>query len=298
MKTEVRALGYAVVQATDLDEWVAFGSTLLGLQVAHRDDDRLLLRMDEFTYRLDIRRSDEPGITALGWDVGGPEALEELSKRLVDAGYEVHTVDEAVLEERQVMGLVRFRDPEDVLDHELYWGLRNATEKFVSPIGARFVAGNLGFGHAFQALHGDARVYDRLFREILGFRLSDHIDMPGSVGTFVHCNPRHHSFAYAHAPHRAKGIGHLMMEIDDLDLLGRLWDQVEDSDIEILSTFGKHTNDKMISFYVRSPSGFGVEYGVGGILIDDDNWLPTRYASAHYWGHRRPGSHVSRVDGR
>ncbi|WP_231921832.1 VOC family protein [Rhodococcus rhodochrous] len=288
MNARVRALGYAVVRAKDLDEWVAFGSELLGLQVAYRDDDRMLMRMDEYAYRLDVRRSDDPGVTALGWDVGGPEALEELSKRLVDAGYHVESVDSSVIEERQVMDLVRFRDPEDVLDHELFWGLRNALDKFVSPTGANFVASDLGFGHAFQALHGDAKVYDRLFRDILGFRLSDHIDMPGSVGTFLHCNPRHHSFAYAHAPHRNKGIGHLMFEIDDLDLLGRQWDKVEDSDIPILSTLGKHTNDKMISFYVRSPSGFGIEYGVGGILIDDENWLPTRYGSAHYWGHRRP----------
>ncbi len=105
------------------------------------------------------------------------------------------------------MDLVRFRDPEDVLDHELFWGLRNAIDKFVSPTGAKFVASDLGFGHAFQALHGDAKVYDRLFRDILGFRLSDHIDMPGSVGTFLHCNPRHHSFAFAHAPHRNQASG-------------------------------------------------------------------------------------------
>ncbi len=74
MNARVRALGYAVVRAKDLDEWVAFGSELLGLQVAHRDDDRMLMRMDEYAYRLDVRRSDEPGVTALGWDVGGPEA--------------------------------------------------------------------------------------------------------------------------------------------------------------------------------------------------------------------------------
>lgn len=287
MQAQVHALGYAVVDAADLDEWVRFGSDLLGLQIAHRDDDRMLLRMDEFAYRLDIRRSDEPGVRALGWDVGGPEAMEELSKRLADAGYHVERGSTEDADERQVMELVRFRDSEDVIDHELFWGLRNATQRFVSPTGARFVAGNLGLGHAFQALHGDVLAYDHLFREILGFRLSDHIDMPGGVGTFLHCNPRHHSFAYASAPHRRQGIGHLMFEIDDLDLLGRQWDKVQDDGVPILSTFGKHTNDEMISFYVRSPSGFGIEYGVGGILIDDDDWLPTRYESAHYWGHRR-----------
>lgn len=288
MQARVKALGYAVVTATDLDEWVRFGSELLGLQVAYRDGDRLLLRMDHYAYRFDVRRADEGGVLAIGWDVGGPEALADLATRLTEAGFQVEQGSPELIAERKVVDLVRFRDPEDVIDHELFWGLKSSTEKFVSPIGATFVAGELGLGHAFQALHHGTAAYHRLFRELLGFRLSDHIDMPGDLGTFVHCNPRHHSFAYANAPHRRAGIGHFMFEIDDLDLLGRQWDAVQESGVTILSTFGKHTNDKMISFYVRSPSGFGIEFGVGGILIDDETWLPVRYDSAHYWGHKRP----------
>ena len=288
MTAKVKALGYAVVTAPDLEAWVEFGSRMLGLQVAHRDEDRLLLRMDHYAYRFDVRRAEEGGALALGWDVGGPEALAELTARLTAAGYTVEQGEAQLIEERMVVDLVRFRDPEDVIDHELFWGLKSTTERFVSPIGATFVAGDLGMGHAFQALHHGTDAYNRLFREILGFRLSDHIEMPGDLGTFLHCNPRHHSFAFANAPHRKAGIGHFMVEIDDLDLLGRQWDAVQESDVTILSTFGKHTNDKMISFYVRSPSGFGIEFGVGGILVDDETWLPVRYDSAHYWGHKRP----------
>lgn len=287
MNAKVKALGYAVVTTRDLDEWVAFGADLLGLQVAYRSDERMLLRMDDFEYRIDVRVG-EPGAQVLGWDVGSPEALAELSARLQEAGYEVEQGTTELAGERKVMDLVRFRDPEDIITHELFWGLRSATAKFVSPTGARFVAGRLGLGHAFQALHHGQEAYDRLFREILGFRLSDHIDMPGDVGTFLHCNPRHHSFAYANAPHRPQGIGHLMFEIDDMDILGRAWDNVQEQNVVVLSTLGKHTNDKMISFYVRSPSGIGIEYGVDGIQIDDETWLPVRYDSAHYWGHKRP----------
>ena len=287
MSAKVKALGYAVISTENLDDWVEFGSHLLGLQVAHRDEDRLLLRMDHYAYRIDVRRG-EPGALALGWDVGTREALAELAAKVKDAGYTVEQGSAELIEERKVMDLVRFRDAEDIITHELFWGLRSATEKFVSPTGAQFVAGELGFGHAFQALHHGQEKYDELFRDILGFRLSDHIDMPGDVGTFLHCNPRHHSLAYANAPHRKQGIGHLMFEIDDLDTLGRAWDAVQDAGVTILSTLGKHTNDEMISFYVRSPSGFGIEFGVGGILIDDETWLPVRYDSAHYWGHKRP----------
>jgi 3,4-dihydroxy-9,10-secoandrosta-1,3,5(10)-triene-9,17-dione 4,5-dioxygenase len=55
------------------------------------------------------------------------------------------------------------------------------------------------------------------------------------------------------------------------------------------ATLGKHTNDKMISFYVETPSRTQIEYGTGGILIDDDTWIPTQYPSPHYWGHDREG---------
>lgn len=287
MSAKVKALGYAVISTENLDDWVEFGSTLLGLQVVHRDEDRLLLRMDHYAYRIDVRRG-APGASVLGWDVGGREALAELAEKVKAAGYTVEQGSPELLEERKVMDLVRFRDAEDIITHELFWGLRSSTQKFVSPTGANFVAGEMGFGHAFQALHHGQERYDELFRDILGFRLSDHIDMPGDVGTFLHCNPRHHSLAYANAPHRKQGIGHLMFEIDDLDTLGRAWDAVQNAGVTVLSTLGKHTNDEMISFYVRSPSGFGIEFGVGGILIDDESWLPVRYDSAHYWGHQRP----------
>lgn len=288
MQAKVKALGYAVITATDLDEWVEFGSNLLGLQVAYRDDDRLLLRMDHYAYRIDVRRADEGGASVLGWDVGGPESLAELTARLTEAGYTVEQGSPELIEERKVVDVIRFRDPENIIDHELFWGLKSTTEKFISPTGAHFVAGDLGFGHAFQALHHGNEAYNTLFRDIYGFKLSDHIEMPGDLGTFLHCNPRHHSFAFANAPHRSAGIGHFMFEIDDLDTLGRAWDAVQDAGVTVLSTLGKHTNDEMISFYVRSPSGFGIEFGVGGILIDDESWLPVRYDSAHYWGHKRP----------
>jgi hypothetical protein len=35
---------------------------------------------------------------------------------------------------------------------------------------------------------------------------------------------------------------------------------------------GKHTNDHMVSFYLRTPSGFNVEYGWGAREMDDATW--------------------------
>ena len=219
--------------------------------------------------------------------MAGEAELEELAAILVQAGYEIERPDPKVIKSRNVTGMVSFRDPDDVLTLELFFGLKSANTPFYSTKGARFVTEKLGLGHVFQVVR-NRPAYERLYRELLGFKLSDYIDVSEKLeATFLHCNPRHHSFAFVENPARPAGLGHFMVEVDDLDTVGRAWQQMLDEKAPVIQTLGKHTNDKMISAYVKSPSNVGVEYGYGGILIDDSTWTPTRYDWAHYWGHEK-----------
>lgn len=287
MTAQVTSLGYLRFGATDLDHWADFGQRVLGLMVAEKTDDRLLLRLDEFEYRLDIVPAEQGGVQAVGWEVDGPDSLREIIGRLEGDGYAVEWLDDAARRHRRVSEVVRFRDPDDGFDLELFWGLKNATPRFASPLGAQFVAGRLGLGHVFQAVN-DEPTYQHLYMDLLGFKLSDHIDFTEeTVGTFLHCNPRHHSYAFSNNPKRPRGIGHFMLEVTELDILGRAMDIVDDENIRVVQTFGRHTNDKMVSQYIITPSDVALEFGTGGILIDDDTWRPTRYDIAHYWGHKR-----------
>ena len=282
----VRSLGYAIVSATDLDAWKEFAVDLLGLQIAEQTNDRLLLRMDEKAYRLDIRLSDQDEIVTLGWEVTGPDELHELSTALEDAGYPVKQESADVVRERLVSGLAAVTDP-DGRRLELYYGLKNDRNRFVSPNGVDFVTGAGGLGHAFQIVD-DNDAYTALYLDILGFRISDYIDFgPGAYGTFAHVNQRHHSFAWAAVPDAPKGVAHLMFETADIDFVGRAWDKVQDGAAPVASTFGKHSNDEMLSFYAVSPSGFQVEYGYGGKLVDDATWTPSRYDVPSVWGHKK-----------
>ncbi len=272
----------------ELDAWTEFATATLGMMAVPAGPDRLLLRADHHSYRLDVRLGDTNGVQALGWEVDGPTSLEALSESLSTAGYKVEWLDEDAAAERKVTQVVRFRDPDDMLDLELYWGLQSADERFASPLGASFVADDLGLGHVFQVVSDQARHHD-LYLNILGFRLSDHIAFGGGVeATFTHCNPRHHSYAFVANPNRPLGIGHFMLEVTELDVIGRAMDRIADENTPLIRTFGKHTNDKMTSLYVVTPSNVGLEFGTGGILIDDATWRPVRYESAHYWGHRSP----------
>ena len=44
----------------------------------------------------------------------------------------------------------------------------------------------------------------------------------------------------------------------------------------------------MVSFYSRSPSGFDVEFGFGGLLVDEMDWTVTQITKPSFWGHRPP----------
>jgi hypothetical protein len=44
----------------------------------------------------------------------------------------------------------------------------------------------------------------------------------------------------------------------------------------------------MFSFYVVTPSGFMIEYGYGGLVIDDRDWEVRSYPQLSDWGHAHP----------
>jgi 3,4-dihydroxy-9,10-secoandrosta-1,3,5(10)-triene-9,17-dione 4,5-dioxygenase len=281
---EVRSLGYVVISAGDLDAWETFATELVGLQVAERTEDRLRLRNDQAWYRLDVQRGDAEGVTTLGWEVSGPAELVEFAKILESAGYDVTEESADVARDRGAMGVISFTDP-DGMRVELFYGQKIDKRKFVSPTGASFVTGEGGLGHVFQLVN-DEEKFRQLYLELLGFKLSDYIEFGPIFGTFTHCNPRHHSYAFAAVPNAPKGIGHIMFEVDDIDTVGRAYDKVVKDGIAPLAiSFGRHSNDQMMSFYSNSPSGFQIEYGTGGLLIDDDTWRPSRYDVPNFWGH-------------
>lgn len=282
----IHGLGYVVVAAKDLAAWESFGTDLLGMQVTERTDDRVVFRLDERAWRFDVRQGDEDTATVIGWEVQTKQDLLELARRLEEGGYAVKEGSDELRRERQVSGLISFEDSNG-LGIEIFYGQRKLAEPFVSPTGARFLTSEFGLGHAMQ-LVADYEEHTRLYTEILGFKVSDYIDMDGrESGTFLHTNPRHHSMAYAAIPGVGPKLGHIMLEVDDMDVIGRALDKVLDGAAPLASTLGRHTNDQMTSFYVKTPSNFEIEYGYGGLLVDDETWVPARWEVAHFWGHRR-----------
>lgn len=198
------------------------------------------------------------------------------------------SVDDALA--RHVQGLLRVLDPSGVT-HEVYWGRRSEEQApFRSPpaIGG-FEAGALGFGHIVLAVDDYAQSL-HFYRDGLGLRVSDviELDMGGagrSTVAFFHAGPRHHSLAIAQFP-AAKRLHHFMLQVRDFDDVGSTYDLCQDRRVPIVVSLGRHTNDRMTSFYMTSPSGFQVEFGHGGIEIDDHDWQVQTHHAASTWGHR------------
>jgi 3,4-dihydroxy-9,10-secoandrosta-1,3,5(10)-triene-9,17-dione 4,5-dioxygenase len=129
-------------------------------------------------------------------------------------------------------------------------------------------------------------------REVMGFGLSDLFNFKpaGDEGPvlpihFFHCaNGRHHSLALAAFPAEA-GCVHIMVEVDDVPEVGRALDRMREHQVLQTATLGQHTNDKMISFYMRTPSGFDVEVGCGGAVVDWSSHIAHEFTKVSLWGH-------------
>lgn len=282
---QIAALGYLVVRGP-LDEWRHFGTSVLGMQLADGDDSpAAVFRTDERACRL-IVEDGPPGpdaLIALGFEVANEAALEELITHLEAASVAVKE-DPELATARRVQRVVTFAD-NDRNRIEAFVGGESSKAQFVSPRGVRFVCGDLGLGHVFMFSSNGARSAE-LYKSVLGFRLSDTIAFGPENGYFLHCNPRHHTIAFAAIPGPPPGLGHLMLEVDSLEAVGRALDIVEQGPFSVQMTLGEHSNDHVTSFYVKTPSGFAVEYGWNGRLVNDALWKVGHYDSASVWGHQ------------
>jgi 3,4-dihydroxy-9,10-secoandrosta-1,3,5(10)-triene-9,17-dione 4,5-dioxygenase len=291
--TPIASLGYLRIESADVPAWREFGVSVLGMVEGRGPDpDALYLRMDEFPARMVILPGEQDRLLASGWEVPGDRDLAAVARALEEAGVAVKAGTEAELADRRVTQLLRFDDPAgNAL--EVFCGAALEHRVAVSPYGNRFVTGLLGLGHVVLPISDDESAL-RFYTEVLGFRLRDSMRMaPELFGRpagpplwmrFLGCNPRHHSLALAPFPAPA-GIVHLMTEVASLDDVGRAMDRCARRGAPVSATLGRHANDLMVSFYVRTPGGFDIEYGTDGRLVDDATWVSRETTAISLWGH-------------
>jgi 3,4-dihydroxy-9,10-secoandrosta-1,3,5(10)-triene-9,17-dione 4,5-dioxygenase len=290
----IRSLGYLRIEATDMAAWREYGLKVLGMVEGRGSQaDALYLRMDDFPARLVIVPGDRDRLLESGWETANAEGLQDIRNRLDIEGTPYKEATAAQLADRRVDEMIIFQDPSgNTL--EVFHGVALEHRRVVSPYGHKFVTAEQGLGHVVLSTRDDAEAL-HFYRDVLGFRLRDSMRLPPQmVGRpadgppawlrFFGVNPRHHSLAFLPMP-TPSGIVHLMMEVENSDDVGLCLDRALRRKVPMSATLGRHVNDKMLSFYMKTPGGFDIEFGCEGLEVEDDDWVARESTAVSLWGH-------------
>ncbi len=209
------------------------------------------------------------------------------------------TPDECAL--RGVERLWRFAGPKGV-----------ATEIFTTPVrsdeplrmtASGFVTGESGMGHV-AITSKDVLGMHSYYTTLFDARLSDFIlERIGPMKLrirFLRVNERHHSVAIANVrqvpadPIRTR-VQHVNIQVATLDDMVASFERVTAEGFRMMWSIGQHTNDRELSYYCRTPSGFELEVGWNPLLVTpelESTWEPTTYQGISTWGHTPVGEDI------
>ena len=292
------SLGYVVIETQRLTDWARFGADTVGWELDDSEADALRFRLDDRTCRILLRRGPAEDLTAIGWEVAGHQGFDEVVARLRAAGVPVEQCSEAEATLRGVARLVRFPGPKGVAQEMYTEPVLGGSPALTGVSG--FHAGAVGMGHVAistrrpDLLHG-------YYARLLDARLTDFIEESLAGITFklrfLRFNQRHHTVAIA-ASQRVRidpfptRVQHINSEVSTLDDLLATFMRMRDNGFDISLSIGQHTNDRAMSFYAKTPSGFDWEIGWNPIMVNEDTWEPSTHKGISIWGHTPVGQGV------
>jgi 3,4-dihydroxy-9,10-secoandrosta-1,3,5(10)-triene-9,17-dione 4,5-dioxygenase len=290
--TDLKSLGYITISTNDIERWRHFAFGVLGFaQGKGPDPSALYLRMDERAARMILVPGDTERVINVGWEVRDRAALQRVKATLDGAGVPFKQLSQEEADARRVEETITFEDPAGIT-LEVFHGAVLDHSAVITPFGAKFITGDQGMGHIVVPASDPNGLFD-FYTEVLGFRSRGafRIPTPPEFGPirvrFLGINERHHSLAICPAMHqRDPGVVHIMVEVDTLDAVGQALDRINAEGIQLSSTLGRHTNDKMVSFYVRTPGDWDIEFGTEGMRVDETYYTAEEITADSYWGHQ------------
>jgi len=295
-------LGYVVIETDKFGDWRRFGRDAIGMHLDEALSDVMRFRLDDNECRFLLQRGPAEDVTALGWQLDDHNTFDEVVSRVSGHGVPVteRSAEEAAL--RGVERLVRFPGPNG-LAQEIFTRARISDTPLDMQVDGGFVTGEDGLGHVAittKKPHQMRGYYSTVFDA----RLSDYIDE--NVGgmnlkiRFLRVNERHHSVAIANVqqlkvdPIRTKAQ-HVNIQAATLDDMLSAYQRVRELGFTIAWSVGQHTNDRSLSFYSVTPSGFELEVGWNPVTVGPEReatWEPTTYQGISIWGHTPVGETV------
>ena len=292
-------LGYLVIETQKFSDWRRFGRDAIGIHLDDVSADVMRFRLDDNECRFLLQRGPGEDVTALGWQIDDHETFDTILARVRQHGVPATegTDEEAAL--RGVERLVRFPGPNG-LSQEVFTRARVAATPLQTAVRGGFVTGAAGMGHVAvtSKLPHQVRGY---YQTVFDARLSDYIDETISglkfKIRFLRVNQRHHTVAIAAVdrmrlnPIRTR-VQHLNIQVADLDDMTAAYQRTKQLGFRMALSVGQHTNDKELSFYAVTPSGFEWEVGWNPIVVDEATWEPTTYRGISIWGHTPEGQTI------
>ncbi|GHG90391.1 VOC family protein [Streptomyces lanatus] len=291
-------LGHIVIETNRFTDWRRFGTDAIGM---HRDDldtGLMRFRLDDNQCRFLLRRGSAEDVVALGWHLADHTAFEQIEARVRAHGVPCveGTAEEAGL--RGVERLLRFPGPKGITQEICTAPVRSPQP--LTMLTSGWVTGDAGMGHV-AITSARPTLLRGYFTNVLDARLTDVIEETISGVKlqirFLRVNERHHSLAIAAVrglpvdPVRTR-VQHLNIQAATLDDLARSYDRVHELGFDMALTVGQHTNDKELSYYARTPSGFEWEVGWNSVVIDESTWEPSTHQGISIWGHTPVGQTI------
>ena len=288
-------LGYLVVESQRFREWRRIGSDAIGLHVDELDADTMRFRLDDRECRFLIQRGPAEDLMAIGWHITDHETFDQIIGRVTDRGVPISegTHEEAAL--RGVERLWRFPGPKGIVQE--IFTVAHDSPKPLRMITTGFVTGDAGMGHVAITSREPLSIH-RYYDTVFDSRLSDYIDE--NIGgltlkiRFLRVNERHHSIAVANVqglkiePIRTR-CQHVNIQAATLDDMVGAYTRVRELGFKMAWSIGQHTNDRELSFYCVTPSGFELEVGWNPIVITpelEEAWQVATHQGISIWGHK------------
>ncbi len=269
-------LEYVLIGSASMSEWTELAQRMVGARNVERNDAGITLRLRRGT--VVVQPADVDAIRTIGWVVETSADVDAISERLNVWTRTTTEATDARTCSRSPAHLI-FVDP---------FGYRH--EVAVRGVGvdrSKADVAHAELGHVALAVT-HLELATNFYCAVLGLRLTDEIDAERPDGLlqlrFLRCNERHHSLAIFQSDTSA--LNHVELESDDLIDVCRTYDVMHSNGLAT-SEIGQHSNDGTVSFYLRTPSDFKIEYGFGSRVIDDATWKVRKLYETSIWGHHK-----------
>ncbi|MEV6391153.1 VOC family protein [Nocardia xishanensis] len=294
-------LGYVVVESKRVTDWDRFGALAIGMHVDRFDADALRFRLDDRACRFLIERGPAEDMTALGWQVDDHETFDRIVARIADRGVPIEEGTPEQATRRGVERLWRFPGPKGIVTEIFTTAV--TTPEPLRMLSSGWVTGEAGMGHV-AIVSREPEAMRGYYNAVFDSRLSDYIDENVSglrmKIRFLRVNERHHSIAIANIrgvkidPIRTR-VQHINIQSATLDDMLASFQRVTDLGFRMAWSVGQHTNDRELSYYCVTPSGFELEVGWNPVVITPEReatWEPSTYQGISIWGHSTVGQTV------